>query len=405
MTKSRYLTTVIMAVLFLIFAFSIRFFYLVSADFLFLGTNRINTILIVLVYFLTYGTKLKIYSDSVTGCILSFVPIILISSMVASVYYDQPLLNGAMLQFFNYQYLLLFFPINELLKRKWLTLEDLFRLLSLFCCVLMFLSSVQYLFVANVKFMNCIITTRYSTTRLYIEYAYINFWLLWVIERLLYGRSKIINFLFILWGVFTDIAIIQSRAVMISLLAIIFVMMLFENRIGLKKLVIILIVALVIWYILKTTNIGQNILTIFNSGENDLSLDIRAQAREFYISRFYQSPLCGQGYPDTGLTNSHIKSGQSLGYFYVDNGIFGIMFYYGLLGLLWIASNFVIAIKKGIVIYKTKRIFFPLAYVIYMASLSISVQYDFFRPLAVYALFLAIICQLTRKETLNAKYI
>ena len=88
----------------------------------------------------------------------------------------------------------------------------------------------------------------------------------------------------------------------------------------------------------------------------DLSSQTRALGREFYIKRISEHPLFGCGYINMNNLNAMAYAGVnsiSTGIIaWVDLGIYGLAFFFGLIGIVWFVALFYKLLVKS---YKIAR--------------------------------------------------
>ena len=122
----------------------------------------------------------------------------------------------------------------------------------------------------------------------------------------------------------------------------------------------------------------QNILHLKAQVNSDLT---RSASRLFFINELNKNELYwvfGKGYPSELWNQSVIASGISYGYYFVDMGLLGIAFYYGLIGILWLIVSYVSYIKKSCAINKKKKNIFYFVYFVAQIAGLYSIQPDSF---------------------------
>lgn len=88
------------------------------------------------------------------------------------------------------------------------------------------------------------------------------------------------------------------------------------------------------------SEVVQSILPALNGTGRSDTLEIREIGRNFYLDVIRNHPILGGGYINTQWEPAYIASRQSEGITWVDNGIFGFMYFYGGIGLAWVMVLF-----------------------------------------------------------------
>lgn len=75
---------------------------------------------------------------------------------------------------------------------------------------------------------------------------------------------------------------------------------------------------------------------------------IRDAGRAYYFSILEDYPLLGAGFCNSTWPDAYILAGYDRKIFSVDNGIFGFVFQYGLIGLIWVFAFYAIPTKQAV---------------------------------------------------------
>lgn len=277
----------------------------------------------------------------------------LCSSIQASLLYSgQSILDGIMCQKIFISGIFLVSVIYKLVNKGRMTLEEIERILK-FCAIFhIVVYFLQFLVGPDRMFLSCHYTTpsmdaRVNRIRLYGGTQYIVFAYILALANI--GRKKKWNNCFI--GLFIAYALIvnQGRAFIIQAFALLLFSLLFYKGSGTKRVVFLTTGVILISFILSSdffSNLISTFITTTTSSHGTLAVRYRAQ--KFYIEFLRQHPLLGGGYADIQNANAYILSGYASGFLVGDNGVFGLVFRYGMVGLIWLVCCMINFVKNGI---------------------------------------------------------
>mgnify|MGYP004538124911 CR=1 FL=1 len=393
---------VYLSYLFFIMAFSIRGCYLLPTEFSIFGLTLriiclgINLGFCILVAY-QYGVSLLI--EKVDGWFLFSIVLAVIGTVMAYFSYNQPMISTFLIQMYIFSYTLLFIPIRKLIDRKIISYYDLKNLVYVFGIILLVLLCLQFFFRNNIQLLNVTVLERYGGARYYLDSSYIALLIAIAIGEIIKRKRIVFNSIIVLAGIFVEVNMIKSRAIMIALIFSLLITVLVVRQVSWKKVLISIICFAGAVYFFNYTEMGID--TISSIMEADTSLSIRQAARNFYLNKFWENPFWGSGYVDSYYSMSAKLSGQNQGFYYVDNGIWGILFYYGIIGILWSIGGIVPRIFESVKEARNNGEGFPIFYIIYICALLNTVQFDFFRArmgFTLYALLLYCINQRNEED-------
>ena len=222
------------------------------------------------------------------------------------------------------------------------------------------LVSVQYILGSRFQFMTVMTTERYGTARLFISLSYVLVSYYIHLLRLIETKNKHgIDIFFVAGTLFLNMAVTKSRMAIVALM-IASALAVLSIRFTIKKLLLILLFFAVL-IAFFTSSIGQDTLSIvFDTGEivgGDTS-EIRELGRAFYldaVSKSWKTILFGCGFVNTDWPQSVVGSGITLQYNYNDNGMFGLLFYYGITFVVWVFAFYFRLLKDS---WKNARMIF-----------------------------------------------
>ena len=156
-----------------------------------------------------------------------------------------------------------------------------------------------------------------------------------------------------------------------------------------------LIVIFVIWFF------NSDIFSGFMTTEYN-TMEIRDVARKLYYSRILSSPknlLFGYGYLISSYSDVVRFAGAQKELYIVDNGIFGFIYSYGVLGAVFIATLFFKSMKLALRFCKKRGELLPFMFILLNIVLSYNIVFWWWKSEWVFSLIFCI-CYL---ETENQK--
>lgn len=376
------------AYIFLIMALSLNMMYLLPSDF-HLGSLTLRLISIIVnfgFYFLVVckcGVSNKI--KKIDGWFLTAIILVIIGTITAYFTYNQPIFSTFLIQMYIFSYTILFVPIRKLIDQGILSGNSIKRIVYVFGITLLALFLLQYFLQDKLLFLQVTKIERYGGSRFYLDSAYLALLVAIAFSEIVKKKTIVLNLLIIVATVFVEMSMIKSRAIMAAFIASAIISVLIVKQASWKKIIIGCICVFIGYYFFTYTTMGIDILN--SVVEADTSLNIRSMARTFYINKFLQNPIFGCGYVDSYYNYSAQLSGQTQGFYYVDNGIWGIMFYYGIVGLLWSAIGIIPRMIQAVKLARKSQDTFSIFYLVYIIALMNTVQFDFFRALLSFTLF------------------
>lgn len=293
-----------------------------------------------------------------------FTLLTLISAFTAFYYFGQNIFRGIMCQRIFFTYIFCFFPIIILLKKSVIDYQDIITLLLYFAAYELIVTTLQYLVLDKFTFLTVKMGSRYDSNRIYFNNNLVTLASFISLNHILKGRLKF-KYVFIIIGTFFYIFIVtKMRANSLVFTLTIFGMILLYGKINRKKLFVLSLGFLSIFYLANTV-IFQDILYFAQHGESpDKTLEFREYGRLIYLNGFIESPIVGKGHPSIANPKAFNTAAGKAGLnFFSDNGIFGFAYSYGIFGLMWVFSLFYRAIKRS---WKSRKLsYYNYAYLFY----------------------------------------
>lgn len=121
------------------------------------------------------------------------------------------------------------------------------------------------------------------------------------------------------------------------------------------KKVIVFIGICIITGMLLSDEMIEYFLQALNGSQGDVNVVIRDSATSFYLNMVEKHPVLGGGYVNTTYEPAAHMAGIQYEYFFVDNGLVGYLYQYGLLGGIWNLLLFLKLARDGIKMIKEER--------------------------------------------------
>ena len=301
---------------------------------------------------------------------VGMVLLVIIAGIMAKIHWGQGFRESIMPELYLMVIPLSIFPLGILIKREKVSSTQLLKML-------LFLGKTETLvmmaqFIA--QFMGVYFLTAahnkigYSFTRYMIEGTLIMFVLLHEITQSFQYRITPIRAMWISMGLIFFFFMFQGRMTLLGLIAAVAFFFLTWKTSNKRKAVCALILIVAAIFVMRSS-LFQDTINIESSGRN--TMGVRVDGIAYYLSQVASSPVFGLGgYPLNEIANA--SRGRYLGYVLNDNGVFGLMFMYGGLGLLWIFTMYASLARKSLVIKKRYNDSSFFAFAVYLIAISSS---------------------------------
>ena len=369
--KKRKMVNVYCIMLFLILSAYINFFYIFSNSFKFLGLfeiSELDWVIILLLFMLIFFTHFNFCLKNIPKIFL-IIEIGLFLLMLTSSYqsfhlYNQPLLYGVRAQREMIVLPILFLAYYYLYKLKKISKIQIIKTIYAFAIIEMIFGFWQYFLNTN-DFLNV-----YSDMRLG-RYRYlfnVDFIVLTVIMSTFFALKKqnvVFNIVYLLLGIMFIVVVVKWRMVFISLIFSIVSSIFLFSRLSFKTKAYSFIAIFFAFTVLSQTPIVKDIIdVVFNGAINNTS-EIRKYGVEFYLGTLMDHPVLGGGFINILWGPSRERSLYNANVFWVDNGIFGYLFYFGGLGLCFIIILYYLLLKKTHKVLRKKNEPYLFTYFLY----------------------------------------
>lgn len=342
--------------------------------------------------------RIRIKGSQYTLAIILGMIMVLLSALRANYNVGQPVIVGIDSQKIFAIILLSYFPMRKLLFKNMINLELLEKgiigLGIIECCIYI----VQHYLYPNIVFLNCMINIR-NGARIYADTVIVELMIMIAFSRLLKNsRKRIKNGFIVLLGIFYEFFVAQGR---LECMAILFVLLcsflIYKGHSGKKMIIFSLIVILAIWFL------NSDVFNSFMTTEYN-TMEIRDVARKLYYSRIFSSPknlLFGYGYLTSSYSDVVRFAGTQRALYIVDSGIFGFVYSYGILGIIFIVILFVKSMKLALQLCKKKGELLPFMFLLLNAVLAYNIVFWWWKSEWIFSLIF-FICYLESANYRNS---
>lgn len=265
--------------------------------------------------------------------------LVLFSSIQSYRLYGQDIFLGIRPQRYFLVWALSYFPIRKLMANDILSYEKIEHLIYKIGIAEICLYLAQFFLRNTVTFLAVKKNDVYSSTRYYISTILICLLIFICLDKIFKKEKIVFNSVVIAAALVVILMVGKMRLNFISVAGAIVIGIALWRKGGSAKM-LFLIMGVVFAALICNTEVIQSILPAINrTGQID-TLAIRDVGREFYLKTFYEHPVLGAGYINTQWRPAYVAARAGEGISWVDNGVFGILFFYGGIGLLWVLSIF-----------------------------------------------------------------
>ena len=345
-------------ILFLIFFLADHCFWLVNANVQSL-TNEFCWMLIVSMFFCTVfvsdcGKLFNTVFYEFGFLVLFTIVMGGYSTIQAVQLHGQSLMQGILPQRFMISAFLLYFVLMKRINNKKGYLERIESVFLAVGCTEMILYISQYFLINTVRFLNITVSYRLDGIRMNLGAIGIPFVIFNSINTVFKNKKlRVFDVLCIAAGLFYSFSIAKTRITLVAYMLAIIGGYLVWKKGGKRKFWAFFIIAVFIVCLSQTSLYSYLIEGINNI---DLSSQTRSLGRAYYLKRIAEHPIFGCGYINTNNANAVAYSGMnsiSTGTIaWVDLGVYGLTFFFGLLGFTWFV---ILYSKMAIKAYKIAK--------------------------------------------------
>lgn len=313
--------------------------YLLNADKL--HTSDASLILIAVLFVTVYAQYPGRVVYRYQWLILFSLVLAAVASYTAVINYHQPFLMGFRALRSWYCTMLLYFPIAKLLKVRRLNVSQLINMINVFAVAYAVLGFLQFIGGSRITILHIGMGERYGSVRLWMDMTLPVLAYFIAISRILKSeRSRIANYCIAIATLGLCVFVIKTRMTIVAIVVTTFIAILLQR--DLLKKITTSVGFIVIVLLALSSQIGNDILDMA-TGKQSTEIDtasIRQAGREFYLMHTVDSVphlLFGNGFPNIDVTGVPEITGRTQGFNINDNGIYGLLYVYGLVFVVWIA--------------------------------------------------------------------
>lgn len=296
--------------------------------------------------------------------------ILVASSAIAGFFtYGQSILSGINVQRNRIASLLFFFPLLLWYRRKKITAKGILKTLGIFIFVYLCICILQYFLSGVVTFVytGAEGTMRYGSARYWFSGMFLVLFSAFCVDALFENRKKKLKpILVVAVALFFFFSITKTRMSSIAFTGAVAISLILHR--GSTKMKVAGIVAIIIGlFILSSTNMGNDLLDMLMGGASSQgdTVTVRQIGREYYVGQTCANPirfLFGNGYASgnnsvaRSMTYPSLFSsayGYNVDLYPQDNGVVGMFYYYGFIGIVWWIIALGFSFVKGMKIYKS----------------------------------------------------
>ena len=317
------------------------------------------------------------------------------SSIQSNLLHGQTLLQGVSPQRFMVVGFLLYFVLIEFGEEYGL-LNNTINLILSFAKVELLLYITQFILIGKIRFLQVPISMRLGSVRMNAGALAVNFLIFHIVNKFLTEKKiQAGNIFWLILAFYYTIGIGKTRILVIASVAARVGGFLLWKKGGRRKIIAFLIILGAIIYLSQT-----ELFSFLIDGLNNLdsSSQIRTIGREYYLSKIVQHPIFGCGYINLDNPVATRFSGYYQDIFWVDLGIYGLLFFFGIVGLLWMILWFLKLGRLSFSIAKAGDYTYWM-YFIYMLVISVNATGFLWNvgDILVYNLFTALVDLKSRK--------
>lgn len=330
-----------------------HFFYLVSLPVTDSDVAVIISVAMFLIYLFYYkGIGLRNINKATKVILFAFIFMAVYSAIRAQQNYGQGIIMGLRPQRY-YLILLAYFPVKNVILRRNGGLKWVLHIVVGVGIVAATIYSIQYVLFPYIKFLTVGYDYRFGMVRLRFNEVGTLFSMFYVYYKMIKRpRLKWIGLFAI--HIFYYISVIKGRSGVIVLTLALIILLILFNRQKWKAAVCIFSAVVVLMY--APIPIVDQYLEGFREGIDSYQsqTDVRYKGQQFYmqsLSEDTQSLLFGKGYVNN-QSESATRISRAKDFYIVDNGYFGLAYFYGLIGVVCNILTYVyIAVKA----YKAQK--------------------------------------------------
>ncbi len=338
--------------------------------------------------------KLNLKRMQFAGYIVFFAALIFLSSLQSQLLFGQSIKYGLIQQRRLLIWIFVYFAIELALIKGKFNYEQLVSMIRIIGRIELAIYISQYFLYDYIHFLYVSVSSRYNDVRFYFTPTLLDFLFMIEMDFLLnkYNskREKIKSGITIVLILFEVMIVQKFRLTTMALICCFVLCVLIKRFSKAIKFIYVMIAVLGICILLNTT-MFRDIIEQFSLGFTDYGhFGIRADARKLYLEMLAKHPFLGGGYPY--IEDALEASGYYKRMYLVDNGVFGFIYIYGGVGIIWIAALWTKLIKMSRKVFENKNItYFLLFYLFFIVTCINELHWYYDSGIGVFILSLCIL--------------
>lgn len=338
--------------------------------------------------------KLNLKRMQFAGYMVFFAALIFLSSLQSQLLFGQSIKYGLIQQRRLLIWISVYFAIELALIKGKFNYEQLVSMIRIIGRIELAIYISQYFLYDYIHFLYVSVSSRYNDVRFYFTPTLLDFLFMIEMDFLLnkYNskREKIKSGITIVLILFEVMIVQKFRLTTMALICCFVLCVLIKRFSKAIKFIYVMIAVLGICILLNTT-MFRDIIEQFSLGFTDYGhFGIRADARKLYLEMLAKHPFLGGGYPY--IENALEASGYYKRMYLVDNGVFGFIYIYGGVGIIWIAALWTKLIKMSRKVFENKNItYFLLFYLFFIVTCINELHWYYDSGIGVFILSLCIL--------------
>lgn len=338
--------------------------------------------------------KLNLKRMQFAGYMVFFAALIFLSSLQSQLLFGQSIKYGLIQQRRLSIWIFVYFAIELALIKGKFNYEQLVSMIRIIGRIELAIYISQYFLYDYIHFLYVSVSSRYNDVRFYFTPTLLDFLFMIEMDFLLnkYNskREKIKSGITIVLILFEVMIVQKFRLTTMALICCFVLCVLIKRFSKAIKFIYVMIAVLGICILLNTT-MFRDIIEQFSLGFTDYGhFGIRADARKLYLEMLAKHPFLGGGYPY--IEDALEASGYYKRMYLVDNGVFGFIYIYGGVGIIWIAALWTKLIKMSRKVFENKNItYFLLFYLFFIVTCINELHWYYDSGIGVFILSLCIL--------------
>lgn len=292
-----------------------------------------------------------------------------LSSVQSNLLYGQSFLQGFAPQRWVLIWSLMYFILRKLIYYKKIDFNSLMKIIVFIGLLQLILFIFQYFLGDSYLLLHVNSGLRNGRVRYYFGPILLDLLFLYMLDRFNTAKAlkKIPYMVCCALILFETMVVQQFRLTTMGLILCLGLYIVFVRTKSQTKLFYFVVGAVVLGFLFSTPLV-QNVLDQVLRGNYDGGMLIRNVSRRLYFETLLKHPILGGGYPNSFYQPARQAAGMNSLINLYDNGVFGFIYIYGTVGIIWIVTFWTKLIRDGRYIQKkfSELVFllFPIFFVI-----------------------------------------